>query len=128
MPILEVFFNSYPFPRREDVPIRPGLEATGKIMDYGNSILIFPEGQVSWGGELLPLKRGAGLLATQMGAPVVPVIVKGLRDLVPEGKAFPRKRGIVRVKFGAPLYFTHADDYIAVTEKIQKAMEDLARD
>ena len=128
VPIFELFFNSYPFPRREDVPIRPGLEATGRIMDHGFSILIYPEGQVSWGGQLLPLKRGAGLLATQMGAPVVPIIVKGLRELVPEGKIFPRKRGIVRVKFGAPLYFTHADGYVEATEKIQQAMEQLAND
>ena len=128
VPLLELFFNSYPFPRREDVPIRPGLEATGKIMDHGFSILIYPEGQVSWAGTLLPLKRGAGLLATQMGAPVVPIIVKGLRDIVPEGKVFPRKRGIVRIKFGKPLHFTHADDYVEATEKIQQAMEQLAKE
>ena len=125
--LMEIFFNSYPFPRREEDTIKPGLETTGKILDAGFSILIFPEGRVSESGELLPLKRGAGFLATEMDVPIVPVIISGLQELVPPWKVMPRKRGTVTVRFGKPLSFGPGQSYIDVTKQIEDALRKLSK-
>jgi 1-acyl-sn-glycerol-3-phosphate acyltransferase len=57
-------------PRRAAESIR---EAAAVIRS-GTSVLIFPEGERSYGPELLPFLRGAFLLAVEAGVPVVPVI------------------------------------------------------
>ena len=64
----------------------------------GVSVLIFAEGTRSRDGRLLPLKKGAFVLAIEAGVPVQPVLVTGTRDLLPRGAFFPRP-GTVRVTF-----------------------------
>ncbi|MCK4265128.1 AMP-binding protein [Candidatus Babeliales bacterium] len=119
-------FNSYPLPRTEEENIRPGLEYTGKVLDKDFSILIFPEGKISTTGDLLDLKRGAGLIRTEMNIPVVPIIISGLRDLVPMYSFWPKKRGVVKVKVGSPIKPDPDDSYIEATEEIYKAMKSLS--
>ena len=51
----------------------------------GISVVIFPEGTRSTGGELLPFKRGGFLLAAKTDAPIVPVTIKGSGRLMPKG-------------------------------------------
>jgi 1-acyl-sn-glycerol-3-phosphate acyltransferase len=49
----------------------------------GTSILFFPEGTRSPDGALLPFKSGAFRLAVEMGLPVLPVTLRGTRDVLP---------------------------------------------
>lgn len=64
----------------------------------GLSVLIFAEGTRSHDGHLLPMKKGAFVLAIEAGVPVQPVVVRGTRDLLPRGSLFPRP-GTVRVTY-----------------------------
>lgn len=57
------------------------LSALGKR----SSIMICPEGTRSRTGELLPFKKGGFYTAVQSGYPVVPVAVKGTRDIMRKG-------------------------------------------
>jgi len=75
---------------------------------------------------MLPLKRGAGLIAVEMDCLVVPVIIKGSDYVLPFEKVIPRHRGVVSVIFGKPLKFKGGESYTEVTQKIEKAMRDLA--
>jgi len=75
----EFLFNAFPFPRTEHENIKQGLEYMGQLLDENHSIVLFPEGKVSKDGSLLPLKRGAGLVAVEMGVPVVPIKIEGAR-------------------------------------------------
>ena len=50
----------------------------------GETVAIFPEGQINFSGELLPFKAGVSFIAAQTGAPVVPVFISG--DYRPFGK------------------------------------------
>ena len=50
-------------------------------MDRGYHVLVFPEGRLTEDGELQPFRRGIGLLAAGLNAPVVPVKLDGLFEL-----------------------------------------------
>jgi 1-acyl-sn-glycerol-3-phosphate acyltransferase len=70
------------------------LRAMERILEDGNSLLIFPEGQVGpEEGAVLPLQSGVAHLAAKTGYPVVTVGISGSKDL------WLRKR--LRVQVGA---------------------------
>lgn len=125
--VLEFICNSYSFPRKEDEDIKPGLERTGRILDRNFSILVFPEGKISFTGELLPLKRGAGFLAVEMDVPVVPIIIKGIRNLISEYKVIPHSKGRVIVCFGKPFRLSPGITYDQATEEIYTVMKRLSQ-
>jgi long-chain acyl-CoA synthetase len=116
-----IFYNIYLFPR--DKGFRKSMAYTGELLDNGWSILFFPEGWRSTTGEMLPFRRGIGVMATRMRVPVVPVKLEGIFEIMPVGRFFP-KRGPVTVKFGKPMYFKY-QKYSEIAEKIKKTIESL---
>jgi len=118
-----LLFNSYPFPRVGQ--IKSGLEHTGELLDKNWSVLLFPEGRMSPTGEILPLKRGTGVIATEMPVAIVPVKIEGAREILPLGEYFPKKRGQILVKFGQPLYFKKDINPDQATKTIEKAIKSL---
>lgn len=50
------------------------------------STIIFPEGTRSRDGNLLPFKKGPFIAAIHLGVPVVPVVCKGTREVMPKGQ------------------------------------------
>lgn len=123
--LAELFFNAFPFPRREHDHVMSGLLNVGTMLDKGNWVVLFPEGKVSPTGHLLPLKRGAGLIAIEMGVPIVPIKIVGAEKLVPYNSIFPRKRGTVTIKIGAPIVFKSSTTYDEATTRIAQEMERL---
>jgi len=95
------------------------------MLDQGYSVLLYPEGKISENGTLLPLKEGAGLFATQMGVPIVPIKIEGMQEIFPYCVMLPRKIGSITVKIGEPMKFSRRDSYQEVTHKIHKALADL---
>ncbi len=65
--------------------------AVAKIQE-GTSVLVFPEGTRSPDGKIHPFKRGGFTLAIRAGVPIVPISIRGSRDVLP--------RGSLRVKPG----------------------------
>src|SRR5262249_50614453 len=53
----------------------------------GNTLLVSPEGTRSWDGQLLPMKRGAFILATQAQRPIVPMALYGAQRALPRGRS-----------------------------------------
>ena len=123
--IVEFIFNAFPFPRKEHENIKVGLLNMGKILDKDFSVVMFPEGKISEDAMLLPLKRGAGLVAVEMGVPVVPVKISGTEKIAKYGSWMPTKRSTVTIRFGKPLTFKKSESYIEVTEKLQKVLAEL---
>ena len=68
-----------------------------------NSILIFPEGGVSYDGQLLPLKKGGFYLAIQTGLPIVPVRIEGAREVCPPGGSGHFNKGVISIQVFPPL-------------------------
>lgn len=90
--------HSIPVDRGEaDVgAIRAALSA----LRSGDGLLIFPEGTRSQDGIIAEPKAGAGLLACRSGVPVVPIRIRGARDVLPRGANFPVGSARIRVRFG----------------------------
>src|SRR3970282_1488513 len=91
------FLNVVPIEREESS--LAGLRMVKSILASGESALIFPEGTRSRSGEIQPFKPGLGLLAWELGVPIVPVRIKGTHDAPPAGSPLPR-RGTVTATFG----------------------------
>jgi len=121
----DLFFNSFPLPRSNGDSIKSGLESVGQLIDENYSVVVFPEGKVSCTGNFLSLKKGAGLMAIEMGVPVIPVKIVGTNNIVPYEKLFPRKIGKVIVEFGEPISFKKSISYELATQTIEEAMKKL---
>ena len=79
------------------------LSATAKLIESdGTSVFFFAEGGRSADGSLNEFKEGAAYIAIKAGAPIVPVALIGLREILPMGSAEVRS-GTVRVKIGEPI-------------------------
>jgi 1-acyl-sn-glycerol-3-phosphate acyltransferase len=79
------------------------LTAAGKMLrERGLSVLVFPEGGRSESGELEAFKEGAAYLAIKAGAPVVPVAIVGIRDVLPMHSMHVRP-GKVTLRIGDPI-------------------------
>ena len=76
--------------------------ASLQLVRDGRSPLVFPEETLAPDDDLLPFQRGGFLMAIKSGLPVLPVGVKGTRDVLPPGsRRF--KPGPVRVRIGEPI-------------------------
>ena len=76
--------------------------AAHAIRERGISLLIFPEGGRSQTGELADFKEGAAYIAIRAGVPLVPVALKGTREILPFGSAHVRS-GSVTMRIGDPV-------------------------
>ena len=61
------------------------LEMAAEKVRRGTSVVLFPEGTRSPTGALLPFKKGSFLLAVKSGVDIVPVGIKGTRDIMKKG-------------------------------------------
>lgn len=75
------------------------LKKSFSILRKQGIIGIFPEGGVSLDGKLKPFMPGWAYLALKSGSPVVPVAIKGTREILPVGK-YVLKRGNIKVVIG----------------------------
>lgn len=76
-------------------------EAGARVRD-GANVLVFPEGTRSRDGNVLPFKKGAFVLATAAGVPIVPIAIEGSgRCMPPDG--FRVRPGVIRLKIGDPI-------------------------
>jgi 1-acyl-sn-glycerol-3-phosphate acyltransferase len=84
----------------------------------GVSIWIAPEGTRSRDGELQPFKKGGFMLALQTGLPIVPVAIRGSREiLAPDGTAV-RTGARVHVAFQPPITPTTTANNAAAREAL----------
>ncbi|MGA2857207.1 MAG: AMP-binding protein [Candidatus Sulfotelmatobacter sp.] len=114
--------NLFPLPR--EAGFRRSFAYAGEAVDRGYSVLVFPEGQHTKDGKVLPFRAGIGLLAANLGIPVLPMRIDGLFELKAAGKKLARP-GKIRVRMGAPMRFlpgTAPEDFAA---ELQKAVEQL---
>lgn len=85
-----------------------GLTDIRQLLNQGESIFVFPEGTFELAPRLLPFRLGAFHAAVDAGCPVIPVAIRGTRNVFP---ALSRllKPGRITVTFGAPLHAKNSD-------------------
>lgn len=124
-PIVDLLFNTYPLQRGDDENIKLGLENTGKMLDKGYSVVLFPEGHISKDGKMQPIKKGAGLIAVEMGVPVLPIFIdKEIQQIFPFLATWPVKRGNVTVRIGKPIKFHYNQSYTDAAAEIEKVFKE----
>jgi len=72
-----------------------GMRRALRVLQRGDTLAIFPEGRVCQLDNLCPFQTGWAYLALKAGAPVLPVVIKGTRSVLPVGAVFPRRRKIL---------------------------------
>lgn len=110
-----------PVPREDPrAAVKTMTSAAETIRSKNISILIFPEGGRSDDGKLHPFKDGAAYIAIKAGVPLVPIAIKGTREVLPMHSATFR-RGKVTLTVGDPICTTGLDRKI-LTEKARQSI------
>jgi long-chain acyl-CoA synthetase len=114
--------NLFPLPKQAG--FRQSFDYAGQAVDRGYSILVFPEGRHTEDGKINPFRAGIGLLANNLGIPVLPMRIVGLFEVRQAGRKFapPWKIG---VRIGKPLTFAAGRDPAQIARELQRAVEDL---
>ena len=107
------------FPVERGTPDRAALRHARAVLAQGIALGIYPEGVRSRTGALVRGLPGAGLIALQSRAPVLPVAIFGT-EFFPVNGEFPQRRPRsvprgVTVRFGEPFHIPERVDGVRVT-------------
>jgi len=116
--------NLFPLPR--EAGFRKSFAYAGEAVDRGYSVLVFPEGKHTTDGKMNPFRGGIGLLAANLGIPVLPMRIDGLFEVKQAGRKFAAPWRI-RVWIGAPMKFETGTEPEKIAAQVQAAVEGLRR-
>ena len=126
--------TKYLFPAVGMIPIdRSGGSASQRALSAAKGVLerdelfgIFPEGTRSRDGVLHRGHTGAARLALETGAPIVPVGIRGTREIQPPDAKLPRLFMPASVRLGRAIdvarYRDHADEHQLCRQIIDEVM------
>lgn len=130
--LVRMAFNAFPLERFGN--FFEGLKACARVISTGKPLVLFPEGTRSLRGTLQPFKLGIGLLAFELNVPILPTFIKGVYEVFPKGKIFPKSRPI-EVIFGKSMRLenykklegkiTNYEIYKMITEELRKRILEL---
>jgi long-chain acyl-CoA synthetase len=114
--------NLFPLPR--EAGFRRSFAYAGQAIDLGYSVLVFPEGRHTVNGKMNPFRAGIGLLANNLGIPVLPMRIVGLFELKQAGRKFaaPWK---ISVRIGQPIKFAAGVTPEQIAQELQSTVEAL---
>jgi long-chain acyl-CoA synthetase len=116
-----------------DSNLVPAMKAGAFGLAHGRILILFPEGERSIDGTVKRFKKGAPILSRHMGAPVVPVAIKGAHEVWPRAGSFnwrgtlPWSRSQVRVQFGDPVQFRDGETYADAASRLRAAVDEMWR-
>ena len=101
------------------------VEALRRTDATAGSLVVFPEGTRSRDGHLLAFKKGAFVLAIEAGLPIVPVVCRGTRRLMPRGSQLTVVPGPVEIVIEEPIATAGLgyDDREALAARVRTAIE-----
>ena len=122
--LVTTFFHVFPLPKKSG--FRRSFAYAGESVERGFSVLVFPEGRRAPRGQmhLSQFKSGIGLLAAELGIPVVPVKLEGLYELKRRRQYFAPK-GMVSVRFGEAVRLDRACEPAAIVEELERVFDKL---
>jgi len=114
--------NLFPLPR--EAGFRQSFAYAGEAVDRGYSVLVFPEGRYTVDGKMNPFRAGIGLLANNLGIPVLPMRIEGLFEVKHAGRRFAAP-GRICVRVGRPIRFAAGSDPGQIARELQNGVEGL---
>jgi len=122
--LVTTFFYVFPLPKQSG--FRRSFAYAGACVERGESVLVFPEGARAPRGQMRmsPFKTGIGVLAQELGVPVVPVKLDGLYELK-RRKQYFASRGQVAVVFGEPIRFDPGVEAAQITAELERRVAQL---
>ena len=122
--LVTALFNVFPLPQFSG--FRESFRFVGDAIDRGYSVLVFPEGEVNntATGEMAPFQSGIGLLAENLGLPIVPMRLDGVWQMKREHRRLAHF-GELTVRIGAPLSFPLGTSAEAVARKLENVVRTL---
>jgi 1-acyl-sn-glycerol-3-phosphate acyltransferase len=118
----EVFHAVYVDRSRAQNPDQDPLEPLVAALQAGDSLVIFPEGTRSAGGEPKAFKSGLYHLAEQFpGVRLVPAWIDNVQRVMPKGEVVPVPV-LCTVTFGAPLELAPGEDKRQFLERAREAV------
>jgi fatty-acyl-CoA synthase len=73
-----------------------------RAVEAGESVLVFPEATFTASAGLRPFRLGVFKTAVETGTPVIPIAIRGARQVLRDGFRVPRP-GTIRIWIGAPV-------------------------
>ena len=100
------FFRVFSVKRGE--PDKSAIKKAVAYLKAGEVVCVFPEGELSETGDMLPLKPGVALIVRMAQVPVMCVGLRGTAKMLPYGKLIPRPAfGWIEAHWGEPKSFEH---------------------
>lgn len=90
------------------------LKLIGTLVKEGDFVVIFPEGERSWDGQLLPLNPGIAMIAMRYQCAIIPVHIHGAHEVWPRRRLLPKPWGKTSCTFGSPIFW---QDYKELPKK-----------
>ena len=90
------------FPVHRESADREALRRAQQVLEAGEVLILFPEGERRTGPVVEDLHEGVAFLAARTGATVVPVGIGGSASVMPKGTKVPRPRHI-HLEVGEPI-------------------------
>ena len=117
------------FPVTRNSADRTSLKTAIELIKSGRAVCIFPEGEISESGTLLPLKGGIALIAKSAGCPVICIGLSGAEKVMPYGKTKPKRAPGVTIEgvWGNPKDFGGKVEVSSFVDWTTKELGDLIR-
>ena len=93
--------GGFPLDRRSTAD-RGALKAALSVLERGEALAVFPEGERKAGPTVYPMADGAVWLSVKSGAPILPVGIGGSEQAMPKGANVPKPSKLVFL-YGEPI-------------------------
>jgi 1-acyl-sn-glycerol-3-phosphate acyltransferase len=82
-----------------------GIMESLKRLKNGEAILVMPEGERTWDGNIAPFLQGSLVLAQRTKSAILPTAICGCYEAFPRTQKFPKLWGKFRVVYGKPITY-----------------------
>ena len=105
------------------------LDTAARVLEQGELFGIYPEGTRARDGKLHKGHTGPARLALRVGCPIIPVGIKGTREIQPPDAKLPKPFRTAQVSFGRPISVEHyqdrTDDRLLLRQIIDEVMYEI---
>jgi len=117
-------FNVFPLPQLSG--FRESFRFAGESADRGYSLLVFPEGIINDRDTpgMAPFQPGIGLLAQNLGIPIVPMRLDGVWQMKQEHRRLAH-HGELTIQVGAPVTFPPDTPPAEIAQALENAVRNL---